>query len=974
MAVVDTWTGTHVKALREALRLSQREFAQRLGVAIRTVAAWDAGRDQIVPKPSSQEILDATLRMLSAEEQSRFEKLLVPTSSSAGHAERTSNDRMAHVMSVLGGETDYLPPFEVIEKIRSELMSLKRQVVLVCGEAGTGKSRLALHLGNFLSPNADTQWHDARDLVWSSSSLAEAILQFAGVGPRERENPLVQLHAESARLQRPLVVVIDGVDNTNREHMLSCVDLLLRHVSHGIRFVLMMRHRGSLAPIALSRYPLLSAMAETVELEAWSAAATRRMWNQHGRGSILDLPVPVRELARIPLYFHLLAGTDEQRCGTTFGVLSELITPDGLETYAVDQLGEAVPNTIPRPATSDRENPNQFLISSGGQPRLHPLIAEHVAAAYISECFGRWGRTALALKTLTELAHSYEVAGTGLFRQVIEALESDGLLVPLVSSPLLDVSVVQQVATISMSPDTLWSCAQRCTDSSHGDLARTIMESSIVGQALPSLVEWVLSMVETVGDSIGEAASRCIERHARADDTVAWLRTIDTAKLRQTTWTAVNLHLLTRDHHAVIDELVTHQHWQVRAGVAKACLSADTAWNRAALNVLVSDNDFRVRAVAADAACRGTPGMFIDQLLSDDNWLVRSAALTAISQSNNRELLLQVGQQILERPEWANCPPHTRAAVEQVLLQADPNTYASACPDQVWRLLRQHVTGHRRLAEHTERLLRTAATGHHSWAVNREADITATFDGIPVNAPCRPEAWRRLRGQRRMQVAISTTGLTDATNTAHAVVNMGIDLLEIREPLTTTHGQQAITRLKQCVQNRASLVANIVPVDTGHDQIEVAARAGADAVQLAITPGAMHLPEMCRTAHSYGLAVIVSVPLGVDVTWIREIERAGADGLNVATNDVENVATEGRRLRRETRLPVGVVGDTTPSANLAGEWDILIVGDAITSAVDIGRAVREFTTMALNGTDTTVLPDDESQRTNVGAHGNLRYS
>lgn len=42
MATFDTWTGTHSGALRNALRMSQRDFAKRLGAGLRSVNRWEA--------------------------------------------------------------------------------------------------------------------------------------------------------------------------------------------------------------------------------------------------------------------------------------------------------------------------------------------------------------------------------------------------------------------------------------------------------------------------------------------------------------------------------------------------------------------------------------------------------------------------------------------------------------------------------------------------------------------------------------------------------------------------------------------------------------------------------------------------------------------------------------------------------------------------------------------------------------------
>lgn len=69
---IGQWTGLEARALRRALRLSVRGFADHLGVAVRTVAKWEAGGTAITPRPDSQAILDTTLERSDDEAKARF--------------------------------------------------------------------------------------------------------------------------------------------------------------------------------------------------------------------------------------------------------------------------------------------------------------------------------------------------------------------------------------------------------------------------------------------------------------------------------------------------------------------------------------------------------------------------------------------------------------------------------------------------------------------------------------------------------------------------------------------------------------------------------------------------------------------------------------------------------------------------------------------------------------------------------------
>lgn len=66
-----SWTGADAARLQSALRLSNDDFAHRLGVAPRTVATWHAQPDRR-PRPEMQRALDTVLDQANAEAKARF--------------------------------------------------------------------------------------------------------------------------------------------------------------------------------------------------------------------------------------------------------------------------------------------------------------------------------------------------------------------------------------------------------------------------------------------------------------------------------------------------------------------------------------------------------------------------------------------------------------------------------------------------------------------------------------------------------------------------------------------------------------------------------------------------------------------------------------------------------------------------------------------------------------------------------------
>ena len=71
MEMVAGWTGSTACALQAALRLSNEAFADQLGIAVRTVAAWHQ-KPALRPRPEMQQLLDTALAQAPASVRERF--------------------------------------------------------------------------------------------------------------------------------------------------------------------------------------------------------------------------------------------------------------------------------------------------------------------------------------------------------------------------------------------------------------------------------------------------------------------------------------------------------------------------------------------------------------------------------------------------------------------------------------------------------------------------------------------------------------------------------------------------------------------------------------------------------------------------------------------------------------------------------------------------------------------------------------
>lgn len=79
---VERWTGQKAAWLQDAFQMTQEEFASRLGVSVRSVAAWRASPNMI-PQNETQRILDTAYERASDAVRRRFIHLSRPPESQA---------------------------------------------------------------------------------------------------------------------------------------------------------------------------------------------------------------------------------------------------------------------------------------------------------------------------------------------------------------------------------------------------------------------------------------------------------------------------------------------------------------------------------------------------------------------------------------------------------------------------------------------------------------------------------------------------------------------------------------------------------------------------------------------------------------------------------------------------------------------------------------------------------------------------
>lgn len=78
MEIVQTWTGRTACLLQAALRLTNEQFAEHLGISTRTIVRWHANPD-LAPRTEMQQLLDTTYEKAGDAVQRRFGLLSRPT-------------------------------------------------------------------------------------------------------------------------------------------------------------------------------------------------------------------------------------------------------------------------------------------------------------------------------------------------------------------------------------------------------------------------------------------------------------------------------------------------------------------------------------------------------------------------------------------------------------------------------------------------------------------------------------------------------------------------------------------------------------------------------------------------------------------------------------------------------------------------------------------------------------------------------
>ena len=201
-----------------------------------------------------------------------------------------------------------------------------------------------------------------------------------------------------------------------------------------------------------------------------------------------------------------------------------------------------------------------------------------------------------------------------------------------------------------------------------------------------------------------------------------------------------------------------------------------------------------------------------------------------------------------------------------------------------------------------------------------------------------------------LQLALDFVDLHRAVGVAERAVPAGVDWVEAGTPLIKSEGLDAVRELKRLFPTK-TIVADMKIMDAGRIEVESAAKAGAQIIDVLGTATDATIEECIQAGKNYGAKIAVDLIAVADpVARARQVEALGADYIAVHVAIDEQM--RGRdpfailyEVSQAVSVPVGVAGGVnseTAAAAIAHGAAYVIVGGAITKALDPAVATQEI--------------------------------
>ncbi len=202
----------------------------------------------------------------------------------------------------------------------------------------------------------------------------------------------------------------------------------------------------------------------------------------------------------------------------------------------------------------------------------------------------------------------------------------------------------------------------------------------------------------------------------------------------------------------------------------------------------------------------------------------------------------------------------------------------------------------------------------------------------------------------KLQVALDFLNLPRALDVAKAAVAGGADLIEVGTPLIKSEGLDAVRKVREMFPDKV-IIADMKTMDAGKIETEAAAKAGANVMTVCGPASESTIRECVQAGKDYGIDVAVDL-MGLEdpLAFVKTAADLGVAWLDVhCAIDEQMTGGDPLKLLREIRgmtdLTIAVAGgvnsETAPLAVAAGA-DVVIVGGAITKAIDPEKATADI--------------------------------
>lgn len=208
----------------------------------------------------------------------------------------------------------------------------------------------------------------------------------------------------------------------------------------------------------------------------------------------------------------------------------------------------------------------------------------------------------------------------------------------------------------------------------------------------------------------------------------------------------------------------------------------------------------------------------------------------------------------------------------------------------------------------------------------------------------------------KLQLALDFVDLDRALKVADAAKG-SVDWIEAGTPLIKSEGLEAVRRLRKRFPKH-TIVADMKVMDAGRVEVESAAKAGANIVNvLACAPDAT-IKECIEAGKNYGTQIMLDL-IGIKdvVKRAKEVERFNPDYIGVHTSIDEQMSAKlpiGKlsKVAKAVRVPLvaaGGINSETAADVVAAGASVIIIGGAITKAENPKKAAKEIKSAITTG-------------------------